>query len=200
MRGEDGISYLEKKKYLTLIIAAIGAAFLVLAFSNPSADGEVANVQPELRASVGSIGSEELGRFASQRADTGAAVLREAAEKKLAEQAAEAARLAQIEQEAAWQQEQATSSSSQSSVSYVSSGSGASTAGNTSWDTVASCESGNNWATNTGNGYYGGLQFDQGTWEAYGGLQYAPRADLAAREQQIAVANNGMPRGSWPNC
>ena len=50
------------------------------------------------------------------------------------------------------------------------------------------CESGGNWAINTGNGYYGGLQFSADTWEAAGGLAYAPRADLASREQQIAVA------------
>ena len=56
------------------------------------------------------------------------------------------------------------------------------------WDRIAACESGGNWHTNTGNGYYGGLQFAQATWEATGGLQYAPRADLATREQQIAVA------------
>jgi uncharacterized protein YabE (DUF348 family) len=56
------------------------------------------------------------------------------------------------------------------------------------WDRIAQCESGGNWHTNTGNGYYGGLQFAQATWAATGGLAYAPRADLATREQQIAVA------------
>lgn len=56
------------------------------------------------------------------------------------------------------------------------------------WDRIATCESTNNWSINTGNGYYGGLQFDIGTWLANGGGQYAPRADLATREQQIAVA------------
>ena len=56
------------------------------------------------------------------------------------------------------------------------------------WDAVANCESGGNWHINTGNGYYGGLQFDSGTWLANGGGAYAPRADLATREQQIAVA------------
>ena len=56
------------------------------------------------------------------------------------------------------------------------------------WDRIAKCESGNNWSINTGNGYYGGLQFDKGTWLSNGGGQYAPRADLATREQQIAVA------------
>lgn len=61
--------------------------------------------------------------------------------------------------------------------------------GNTAWDRIAQCESGGNWHINTGNGYYGGLQFSQGTWDAYGGQQFAPRADLASREQQITVAN-----------
>ena len=57
------------------------------------------------------------------------------------------------------------------------------------WDRIAQCESGGNWAINTGNGYYGGLQFDIRTWTGNGGGQYAPRADLASRTQQIAVAN-----------
>jgi nucleoid-associated protein YgaU len=56
------------------------------------------------------------------------------------------------------------------------------------WDAVAQCESGGNWSINTGNGYYGGLQFSQSSWEAAGGLQYAARADLATKDQQIAVA------------
>jgi uncharacterized protein YabE (DUF348 family) len=71
------------------------------------------------------------------------------------------------------------------------------------WDAVAACESGGNWHINTGNGYYGGLQFDIGTWDANGGAQYASRPDLATREQQIAVANRlYAARGSspWPVC
>jgi hypothetical protein len=56
------------------------------------------------------------------------------------------------------------------------------------WDAIASCESGGNWRANTGNGYYGGLQFRQSSWIAAGGLKYAPRADKATRKQQIAVA------------
>jgi resuscitation-promoting factor RpfB len=88
----------------------------------------------------------------------------------------------------------------------VSSGGGATPPPNTSglnWDAVAQCESGGNWHINTGNGYYGGLQFDSGTWLANGGGAYAPRADLASREQQIAVANRlYAARGSspWPVC
>ena len=57
------------------------------------------------------------------------------------------------------------------------------------WDKVAQCESGGNWHINTGNGYYGGLQFASATWLGHGGGQFAPRADLASREQQITVAN-----------
>lgn len=58
-----------------------------------------------------------------------------------------------------------------------------------SWDVVAQCESSGNWHINTGNGHYGGLQFDQSSWEAAGGLKYASRADLATEAQQKAVAN-----------
>ncbi|CAL9328825.1 transglycosylase family protein [Streptomyces sp. Tu 3180] len=63
-----------------------------------------------------------------------------------------------------------------------------STASGTDWDAIAACESGGNWQANTGNGHYGGLQFTQSSWVAAGGLRYAPRADLATRKEQIAVA------------
>ena len=67
------------------------------------------------------------------------------------------------------------------------------------WDGIAQCESTNNWSINTGNGYYGGLQFDNSTWASGGGTAYASRADLASKEQQIAVAENvAASRGSSP--
>ncbi|MBV7669189.1 transglycosylase family protein [Streptomyces halstedii] len=66
--------------------------------------------------------------------------------------------------------------------------SNASAASVATWDAVAQCESGGNWSINTGNGYYGGLQFSQSSWAAAGGTQYAARADLATKEQQIATA------------
>ncbi|NMO01887.1 transglycosylase family protein [Gordonia sp. TBRC 11910] len=68
------------------------------------------------------------------------------------------------------------------------------------WDAVAQCESGGNWAINTGNGYYGGLQFTQGTWEANGGSGVASNA---SREEQIRVAENVLATqgaGAWPVC
>ncbi len=71
------------------------------------------------------------------------------------------------------------------------------------WDALARCEAGGNWAINTGNGYYGGVQFDQNTWERNGGLRYADRADLATREEQIAIAEVTRARqgwGAWPTC
>ncbi|OSC39488.1 resuscitation-promoting factor RpfA, partial [Mycobacterium decipiens] len=71
------------------------------------------------------------------------------------------------------------------------------------WDQVARCESGGNWSINTGNGYLGGLQFTQGTWASHGGGEYAPSAQLASREQQIAVAERVLAtqgRGAWPVC
>jgi uncharacterized protein YabE (DUF348 family) len=57
------------------------------------------------------------------------------------------------------------------------------------WDRIAQCESGGNWSINTGNGYYGGLQFATSSWLANGGDDFAPRADLASRAEQITVAN-----------
>jgi resuscitation-promoting factor RpfB len=75
--------------------------------------------------------------------------------------------------------------------------------GGLNWDAVAACESGGNWHDNTGNGFYGGLQFDSGTWLANGGGKYAQRADLASREQQIDIATKVYDaRGSspWPVC
>ncbi|RPF32404.1 transglycosylase family protein [Streptomyces sp. TLI_185] len=71
------------------------------------------------------------------------------------------------------------------------------------WDRIAQCESGGNWHINTGNGYYGGLQFSAGTWRAYGGTAYAPTAAGASREQQIAVATkvqHAQGWGAWPVC
>lgn len=71
------------------------------------------------------------------------------------------------------------------------------------WDALARCEAGGNWAINTGNGYFGGVQFDQNTWERNGGVRYAPRADLATREEQIAIAEMTRSRqgwGAWPTC
>ena len=71
------------------------------------------------------------------------------------------------------------------------------------WDAIAACESGGNWSINTGNGYYGGLQFSAGTWRAYGGGAYAPTANQASRSAQIAVAEKvlaGQGIGAWPTC
>ena len=75
--------------------------------------------------------------------------------------------------------------------------------GSTVWDQLAQCESGGNWAINTGNGYYGGLQFSYGTWLGYGGGEFAEYAHLATREQQIIVAERlHAARGfaPWPAC
>lgn len=71
------------------------------------------------------------------------------------------------------------------------------------WDRIAQCESGGNWHINTGNGYYGGLQFSAGTWRAYGGAAYASTADKASKAQQISVAakvQNSQGWGAWPTC
>ena len=80
------------------------------------------------------------------------------------------------------------------------SGGGLNTANAAMWDRIAQCESGGNWHINTGNGYYGGLQFLTSTWLSNGGGSFAPRADLASREQQITIANRLYARaglGPW---
>jgi len=79
----------------------------------------------------------------------------------------------------------------------------ASAATTSEWDTVAQCESGGNWSINTGNGYYGGLQFSASTWAAYGGTQYASQANQASKAQQISVAEKVLAsqgKGAWPVC
>ncbi|MEU2392980.1 transglycosylase family protein [Streptomyces sp. NPDC007369] len=71
------------------------------------------------------------------------------------------------------------------------------------WDRVAQCESGGNWSINTGNGYYGGLQFSASTWAGYGGKAYASQANQATKAQQIAIAEKvlkGQGKGAWPHC
>ncbi|MEU6126874.1 transglycosylase family protein [Streptomyces sp. NPDC047123] len=65
------------------------------------------------------------------------------------------------------------------------------------WHCLAQCESSGRWQTNTGNGFYGGLQFWQPTWEEHGGLTYAPRADLATKEEQIKVAEKVLRTQGW---
>ncbi|MFD9702098.1 transglycosylase family protein [Lentzea sp. NPDC059081] len=83
---------------------------------------------------------------------------------------------------------------------FAAGGALASAAPSVDWDRIAQCEAGGNWSTNTGNGYYGGLQFSQSTWRANGG---AGRADQASREEQIRVAENVLRSqgiGAWPSC
>ncbi|MET8430304.1 transglycosylase family protein [Nocardia sp. NPDC059246] len=85
------------------------------------------------------------------------------------------------------------------SIPFALSTATASAAGH-NWDAVAQCESSGNWGANTGNGFYGGLQFTQSTWNAYGG---GGSAANASREEQIRVAENvlaGQGAGAWPVC
>jgi LysM repeat protein len=88
-------------------------------------------------------------------------------------------------------------------VSLAAFGGTAEAAASHNWDGVAQCESTGNWAINTGNGYYGGLQFSASTWRAYGGTAYAARADLASKSAQITIAEKvlaGQGVGAWPVC
>jgi hypothetical protein len=79
-------------------------------------------------------------------------------------------------------------------------GAGIASADSVNWDAIAQCESSGNWAINTGNGYYGGLQFSPSTWRANGGTGMPHHA---SREEQIRVAENTLRTqgiGAWPSC
>ena len=96
-----------------------------------------------------------------------------------------------------------TPSSLPVATSYPTYSGGSYSGGGVNWNAIAACESGGNWGTSTGNGFYGGLQFSQGTWDAYGGGQYASTAAGASRSQQIAVAQRVLGSqgiGAWPVC
>lgn len=85
-------------------------------------------------------------------------------------------------------------------VAPIALGAGTANADSVNWDAVAACESGGNWAINTGNGYYGGLQFSPGTWRAHGG---SGMPNQASREEQIRIAENVLRSqgiGAWPTC
>ncbi|MFF8770497.1 transglycosylase family protein [Kitasatospora sp. NPDC015120] len=80
---------------------------------------------------------------------------------------------------------------------------GASAAPVSVWDKVAACEATGNWAINSGNGFYGGLQFTSSTWAAFGGTAYAPQAHQATKAQQIAIGEKVLAAqgpGAWPVC
>ena len=79
----------------------------------------------------------------------------------------------------------------------------ASAASVSTWDKVAQCESTGNWSIDSGNGFYGGLQFTSSTWAAFGGTSYAPQAHQATKAQQIAIGEKVLAAqgpGAWPVC
>lgn len=86
------------------------------------------------------------------------------------------------------------------SVAPIALGAGVANADSVNWDAIAACESGGNWAINTGNGYFGGLQFSPSTWRANGG---SGMPNHASRAEQIRVAENVLRSqgiGAWPTC
>jgi LysM repeat protein len=97
----------------------------------------------------------------------------------------------------------ASASSAGSPAAQQAAAPAAASSGGANWSGIAACESGGNWSANTGNGFYGGLQFTEQTWLAYGGGQYAASANLATPAQQMAVAQRvlaGQGIGAWPVC
>ncbi len=89
------------------------------------------------------------------------------------------------------------------SIGLGAAGAGPAEAKGTVWDKVAKCESGGNWKINTGNGFYGGLQFSKSTWKGYGGRKYASSAHKAKKSEQIAIARRTLAAqgaGAWASC
>lgn len=85
-------------------------------------------------------------------------------------------------------------------VAPIALGIGVANADSVNWDAIAQCESGGNWAINTGNGYYGGLQFSPSTWSSNGGVGMP---NQASRSEQIRIAENVLRTqgiGAWPTC
>jgi hypothetical protein len=202
-----------KPRRISFAVAGAAAATIVAVASGVAAaatDGSasrVASSQPA-RTAVDSYGlTQSALQLAQVRAHVvktdlrkrGAEARRADARRAAARRAAAAQRAAEraAARQAAQQQPTAAASApSQSPQPPPASGA-------VNWDAIAQCESGGNWSINTGNGYYGGLQFSQQTWEANGGLTYAPRADLASRAAQIAVAEKVYAAGglgAWPVC
>ena len=88
-------------------------------------------------------------------------------------------------------------------IAFTGIGAGVANAQSISWDSIAQCESGGDWHIDTGNGYYGGLQFSESTWLAYGGGQYAGNAAEASKSEQISIAEKvlaGQGISAWPVC
>ena len=93
-----------------------------------------------------------------------------------------------------------TALASAMAVAPIALGAGVANADSVNWDAIAQCESGGNWAINTGNGYYGGLQFSPSTWAANGGVGMP---NQASRAEQIRIAENTLRTqgiGAWPTC
>ena len=202
-----------KPRRISLAVTGAAAATIVAVASGVAAAApegsasRVASSQPA-RTAVDSYGlTQSALQLAQVRTHVvkmdlrkrGAEARRAAARRAAARRAAAAQRAAEraAARQAAQQQPTAAASApSQSPQPPPASGA-------VNWDAIAQCESGGNWSINTGNGYYGGLQFTQQTWEANGGLTYAPRADLASRGAQIAVAEKVYAAGglgAWPVC
>ena len=109
----------------------------------------------------------------------------------------------QVQSWMAWHDQDPAAAQAFATASADDTGDGAGSTAGGVWDAVAACESGGDWSIDTGNGYYGGLQFAAGTWRSYGGEQFAPTADQATRDQQIAVAERVLDEqgwGAWPSC
>jgi hypothetical protein len=199
-----------KPRRISFVVTGAAAATIVAVASGVAAAApegsasRVASSQPA-RAAVDSYGlTQSALQLAQVRAHVVKVDLRKrGAEARRADARRAAARRAAAAQRAAERAAARQAAQQQPTAAPAPSQAPPPASGAVNWDAIAQCESGGNWSINTGNGYYGGLQFTQQTWEAYGGLSYAPRADLASRAAQIAVAEKVYAAGglgAWPVC
>jgi len=185
-------------RYVKKMVIAIGLLVVVsLIVTGSMASGITQEVvQDEATCQIVDY-RDSSGLVWLQVGDTGSKILAEAAQKKTQE-------LEQIARQQEEERQQRERESQQPTLSYSGGYSQPTTyqSGSTSWDSMAvNCEAkgqADTWHTNTGNGYYGGLQFDPPTWDIYGNSACAEASDCS-REEQIAAAER-VPYDAWPNC
>ncbi len=186
---DDDVVVVESGDMLAAIAADVGLdetdGWRVLFDANPDLDDPDVIV-PGQELTIPEEGEELEPRDGTTPADS---------PEESSEPAAEAEETSEPAAEA--EEEPATASSSEPAPSTSGAVSGS------TWDALAQCESSGDWSINTGNGYYGGLQFHPQTWAAHGGHEYAPNAHQATRAQQIAIAERVLASqgwGAWPSC
>lgn len=185
-------------------VAAQNAASKNAVSKNETAQADAAKKAAALKAAASQSVAARAEAATKAAADQAAAATKAAEARKAAEAKAAAAKATAVKEAAtqkaeAAKKEAAAKAAAQKKAQAASSSSKVTTTANVSgaWAALAKCESGGNWSINSGNGYYGGLQFSLSSWRAVGGTQYAAYPHLATPAQQIAAAEKLRASGGW---